>query len=326
MVTIEIGTAVSKGPGVAKGRLKTGELPDGQPILIPVVVVRGAASGPTLWLHGCVHGSEYCGAFVLHELIRSLSPETLKGTVVALPILNLTAFQKNQRMSPFEGYNGGDLNRNFPGNPTGTLTQQIAHAIYAPLRQHADYLVDMHTALTDDVRWALFANVPGEVGKKGEGIARAFGFRSTLPAPPDILAGSSMMTAAKDGIPSFIVEAGGKGPAFGDETVRDTAERLRNVMRHLSMLDGPVTDYGKQWHFSNFAWVHSTRGGLFQRKVKCGDRVEKGTVIGQYYDLHGHPSGEAQAPEPGIVLAIHPGPVMASGETLIHIGLEPREV
>ncbi len=102
--------------------------------------------------------------------------------------------------------------------------------------------------------------MPGEVGRKGEAIARAFGYRSTLPAPPDILAGSAMMTAANDGIPAFIVEAGGKGSAFTDEIVRDGAERLRNVMRHLGMLPGAVTDYGKQWHFSNFAWVHSTQG------------------------------------------------------------------
>ena len=73
--------------------------------------------------------------------------------------------------------------------------------------------------MTTDVRWALFANAPGEVGRKGEAIARAFGYRSTLPAPLDILAGSAMMTAAHDGIPAFIVEAGGKGPAFTDEIV-----------------------------------------------------------------------------------------------------------
>ena len=71
--------------------------------------------------------------------------------------------------------------------------------------------------------------------------------------------------------------------------------------------------------------MHSTRGGLFQRAVRCGDRVARGDVIGHYFDLHGHPAGEARAPEPGIVLAIHPGPVMASGETLVHIGLDPRE-
>ncbi len=326
METIEIGTAVSKGEGVTKGFLKVGELPDGQAMRIPVAILRGSQSGPVLWLHGCVHGNEYCGTFIIHELLRSLKPQDIAGTVVALPILNVTAFEKNQRMSPFEGYNGGDLNRCFPGKPTGTLTEQIAHAVYAPLRKHADYLVDFHTAMTEDVRWALFANVPGDVGKQGEGIARAFGFRSTLPAPPDILGGSAMMTAAKDGIPAFIVEAGGKGPAFSEELVKDGAERLRNVMRHLGMLRGAVTDYGKQWHFSNFAWVHATQGGLFQRTARCGDRVEKGTVIGHYQDLHGRPSGEARAPEPGIVLAIHPGPVMSTGETLVHIGLDPREV
>jgi predicted deacylase len=326
METIEIGTAVSRAPGLAKGLLGVGELPDGRPMQAPVQIVRGETDGPTLWLHGCVHGNEYCGTYIIHEALHRLSANELKGTVVALPVLNITAFERNQRMSPFELYGGGDLNRCFPGKADGTVTQQMAHAIYTHLKRHADYLIDFHTAMTTDVRWALFANAPGEVGRKGEGIARAFGYRSTLPAPLDILAGSAMMAAAHDGIPAFIVEAGGKGSAFTDEIVSDGAERLRNVMRHLGMLPGAVTDYGKQWHFSNFAWVHSTRGGLFQRTVKCGDRIAVGSVIGHYFDLHGRPAGEAQAPNAGIVLAIHPGPLMASGETLIHIGLDPREV
>jgi uncharacterized protein len=326
MQTIDIGTAISRAPGLAKGFLDVGGLPDGRPMQAPVQIVRGKAEGPTLWLHGCVHGNEYCGTYIIHTVLQALSPDDLKGTVVALPVLNITAFERNQRMSPFELYGGGDLNRCFPGKADGTVTQQMAHAIYTHLKRHADYLIDFHTAMTTDVRWALFANVPGEVGRKGEGIARAFGYRSTLPAPVDILAGSAMMTAAHDGIPAFIVEAGGKGAAFTDEIVSDGAERLRNVMRHLGMLPGAVTDYGRQWHFSNFAWVHSTRGGLFQRAVKCGDRIEVGSVIGHYFDIHGRPAGEAQAPNAGIVLAIHPGPLMASGETLIHIGLDPREV
>jgi uncharacterized protein len=326
MEVLEVGTAACRGPGLARGRLKLADLPDGRPIEIPVMILCGHNEGPTLWLHACVHGNEYCGAFTIHELMRSLDPRMLSGTVVALPILNLTAFEKNQRMSPFEGYNGGDLNRNFPGKADGTLTQQMAHVIYESLKQHADYLIDFHTAMTTDVRWALFANVPGEVGRKSEGMARAFGFKSTLPAPPDILAGSAMMTAAKDGIPALIVEAGGKGAAFTDEIVADSAERLRNLMRHLKMLPGVVTDHGKLWYFSNFAWVHATRGGLFQRAVRCGERIESGDVLGHYYDLHGNPDGEARSPEGGIVLAIHPGPVMGSGETLVHIGLDPREV
>ena len=68
-----------------------------------------------------------------------------------------------------------------------------------------------------------------------------------------------------------------------------------------------------------------TQGGLFERSVRCGDRVGAGQVIGRYYDLYGDPAGEATTPHAGVVLAIHAGPVMATGETLIHVGLDPRE-
>jgi predicted deacylase len=326
MKSISIGTATSKANSIAKGHLRVGDMPDGRPVRIPVMIAQGSQEGPTLWLHGCVHGNEYCGTYIIHELFRNLDTATLCGTVVALPILNLTAFRKKQRVSPFESYGGSDLNRCFPGDPSGSLTAQMAHAIYSQLKQHADYLVDFHTAMTADVKWALFANAEGEVGKKAEGIARAFGYKSTLPAPMDILGGSAMMTAAADGIPSYIVEAGGKGPAFTPELVADGCERLRNVLRQLEMLEGEVTDYGPLNYFSNFAWVNSSRGGLFQPAVRCGDRLEEGTVLGHYYNLHGDPDGEATSPHAGIVLAINAGPLMPNGMTMVHIGLDPREV
>jgi uncharacterized protein len=325
MKEISIGTAVSTGPGIVKGRLKVSDYPDGSATEIPVVIVRGAKPGRTLWLHGCVHGNEYCGTMIIHELLRSLDPQSMTGAVIALPVLNVTAFQRNQRMSPFEGYNGGDLNRNFPGQADGSLTQQIAFQVFNPLKQYADALVDFHTAMTPDVRWALYADFPGEVGAAGEGIARAFGYHSTLAAPPDILGGSAMMTAAKHGIPGFIVEAGGKGPAFERETVLDAAERLRNILRHLGILPGEVRQYGKIARFSNFAWVTATRGGLFQPTVKCGDLLDEGTVLGHYFDAWGNPTGDARSPHRGTVLAIHPGPLMGNGETLVHIGVGARE-
>jgi predicted deacylase len=326
MKEIKIGTAVSKAAGRKTGNLRIGTLPDGSPMEIPVVIVRGKKPGPVLWLHGCVHGNEYCGTFIIHALLARLKLAALAGTVVALPALNITAFQKGQRMSPFEGFAGGDLNRNFPGDPDGTLTQQMGHAIYKPLKRYATHLVDFHTAMTEDVRWALYAAVGGKVEKESEKLARAFGYSSTLPAPPTILGGSALMTAAKDGVAAMIVECGGKGPAFTEEAVEDGAERLHNILRALKMVSGAATDHGKLNYFSNFAWVHATKGGLFQRSVRCGDRIEPGSVLGQFYDLHGRPNGEARAPKGGIVLAIHPGPMIGSGETLVHIGLDPREV
>ena len=324
MKKITVGTAASEGAGRVDGVLHVGDLPDGLPMEIPVVIVQGKADGPTLWLHGCVHGNEYCGTFIIHRFLRGIDPAELKGTVVALPVLNITGFQRNQRMSPFEGYAGGDLNRCFPGKPDGTLTEQMGHRIWKSLREHADYFVDFHTAFTPDTRWALFAPPSGEAGKKAEAMASAFGFKHTLPTPLDILGGSALIAAAKEGIPGLIVEAGGIGPAFSPETVADAAGRLKNVARKLGMLPGAVADHGKLTFFSNFAWVNAPRGGLFRPVVKCGQRIEKGEVVGRYYDLHGEHVDDAKAPTSGIVLAVNAGPLMPSGDILVHIGHEPR--
>ena len=161
--------------------LQVGWLPDGYPMEIPVTIVRGREDGPVVWMHGCVHGNEYCGTFTIHEFLRELDPAASRGSVVALPVLNITAFQRNQRMSPFEGYNGGDLNRCFPGKADGTLTEQMAYHVYRHLRAHATHLIDFHTAFTADTRWALFARPPASRARSPRAMARAFGFANTLP-------------------------------------------------------------------------------------------------------------------------------------------------
>jgi uncharacterized protein len=321
---IIIGTAHSNGTGRVTGRLEVGSTPDGAPITVPVVIVQGGKDGPVLWLHGCVHGNEYCGTYIIHEFLRGLKPSELSGAVVAIPVVNVPAFQSSRRTSPFEIFNGGDMNRQFPGDPAGVATQQMAAIIFEHMRRHADALVDFHTAITPDVRWALFPKVDGKVGETSERMARAFGYRDTLPAPDTILAGSAMMSAVKEGIASLIVECGGKGPAFTHDGVVDAAKRLRNVACALEMLPGAAADQQTMSYFSNFLWVTATQGGLFEKGVSCGDTIQEGDVVGRYFDVWGNASGETLAPKGGVVLAINAGPIIGQGETLVHIGLDPR--
>ena len=132
------------------------------------------------------------------------------------------------------------------------------------------------------------------------------------------------MAAAKLGIAGLIVEAGGKGPAFTPEVVSDAPDRMRNVARALGMVDEPVAPpRNKSVFISGFAWIRANRGGLFQPSVRCGDTITQDQVIGHYYDMFGELVAEAKAPHPGVVLNMHTGPIMVSGETLIHIGLDP---
>jgi len=324
MKTITIGTAKAEGAGRFQGTLQVGSLPDGAPIELPVIIVRGTADGPVLWMHGCVHGNEYCGTYSIHELARSLDPAKVRGAVIALPILNLTGFRSRQRSSPFELFNNTDMNRCFPGSPTAGMTEQMAHVVFTELKRHATHFIDFHTAYTSDTRWALYADLGGEVSKVGRVMAEAFGYENTLPTPEGTLYNSALMAAGREGIPGYLVEAGGLGPAFTRETVLDVAERLRNVGRAIGLLPGEVTKYPPLTTFSNFHWATAPRGGLFVNHVKCGDTVAKGQKIGTYYDVFGDEDGEATAPASGIVLAINPGPIMPQGDVMIHIGLDPK--
>src|SRR4051794_39702794 len=155
MRTITVGTASADRTGRFQGVLKVGAFPDGSPVEIPVIIVRGQEDGPVVWMHGCVHGNEYCGTYSIHEFTRSLDPASLKGAVVALPILNLAAFRSRQRSSPFEIFNNTDMNRCFPGNPNGGMTEQMAYVVFEELKKTATHFIDFHTAYTADTRWAL---------------------------------------------------------------------------------------------------------------------------------------------------------------------------
>ena len=321
---IEIGTARAEPSKRVDGMLRVGDLPDGQPMAIPVTIVQGAEDGPVLWLHGCVHGNEYCGAYIIQAFLRALEPGKLRGSVVALPFLNLTASQRNQRMSPFEGYNVGDMNRCFPGKADGGLTDQMGHVVWTALKRHATHLVDFHTALTPDTHWSLIAGHDGKVRSVGMDMARAFGFSPCLPTPPGTLTGSAMMAAGAAGIPALIIEAGGIGSAFSPATVEDGAARLRNVARQLDMLPEKPTDHGKLTLLSNFAWCKSAHGGLFKPAVRCGQPIKKGAVIGAIYNTHGEKIAAERAPATGVVLAVNPGPLLPQGDILVHIGLDPR--
>jgi predicted deacylase len=325
MRIIEIGSARSEGPGIVRGFLPLAFLLTGEAVEAPIVIARGRQEGPVIWIQACLHGNEYCGTFIVQRFLRELDLDHLVGTVVVVPVVNTPAFRANRRLTPYDGYHGGDLNRLFPGRAGGSMTEQMAHAFWTALSTTSpDYLVDFHTAFTADTGWTLFCPPDGALGEKAAGLARAFGYPHAMPTPPERLRGSALVAAAEAGIPALIAEAGGMGASFTEEVVADGAERLRNVLRQVGILPGAVTDYGPITYVRDFLWLTAIQGGLFRRAVSCGDRVSRGAVLGRSYDAYGTLVDEMRCPEDGIVLAIANLPALPSGEILSLVGVDPR--
>src|SRR5881227_169812 len=113
------------------------------PIPIAQISNKGAnGSGPTVLLMAGNHGDEYEGQVALGRLIRELDPGEVQGRIIILPSANFPAAMAGSRTSPLDQ---GNLNRSFPGDPTGGPTAQIAYYIEHELLPRCDFVLDIHS-------------------------------------------------------------------------------------------------------------------------------------------------------------------------------------
>jgi predicted deacylase len=92
-------------------------------------------------------------------------------------------------------------------------------------------------------------------------------------------------------------------------------------MRYLKMWPGvPDMVQNPIWIDSVLA-VTSDEAGLFYPRVRRGELVAKGTVMGHVTDFFGRKIFEARAPAAGVVLYICSVPSMAKGGTIANVGI-----
>src|SRR5262249_12641419 len=108
-------------------------------IMMPIAVIKNG-KGPTVYFQAGNHGDEYEGQIPLVKLIRDLDPARIQGRVIVLPAANFPAAMAGTRVSPIDE---GNLNRSFPGDPDGTVTEQIAYYIDSVLFPMADLFHDL---------------------------------------------------------------------------------------------------------------------------------------------------------------------------------------
>ena len=96
---------------------------------------------------GGVHGDEPEGQVAALNLARKLQPEHVTGRVIVIPCASPEASRAYTRLWP----SGANLNRSFPGSPTGPADEQLAHFLSTELFPLADVVVDIHCGGRDSL-------------------------------------------------------------------------------------------------------------------------------------------------------------------------------
>ncbi|RAZ84605.1 deacylase [Mesorhizobium hawassense] len=301
-------------------------------VKVPVCTIRNG-EGPSLLLMAGNHGDEYEGELSLAKLIRGLEPDRIKGRVTILPMTNAPAVMVAKRCSPLDG---GNLNRAFPGDPSGTPTSRLAHFLETELFARHDVVFDIHSGGTsmEHLPTALVErNADPERHRRGVELMRTLGMPYGFIADNGQASPTSMGAARRAGAIGVSGEFGGGGTATV-ESMALTARALDSLMVTLGVVETPVLAPGAEpaaptrlLSLSRHSQgLYATRRGWFEPAVKLGDSVGAGQVAGWYHDLERLEAAEEalRFAEAGIVLSRRLHTMCEAGDCLMQVA-EPVE-
>jgi predicted deacylase len=250
--------------------LHVATLASGTELILPIHEVTGSRPGPMLGISAAIHGEEAVGVEIVYRLLTSTDLRELAGQLLVLPVANPFSYAANTRHTPIDMNN---LNRVFPGNPDGMLTEQHAHKMVEGFLNRLDYYVDLHAG-------GAYPTVDYVYIINAEPLSRAFG-RQLLYRPKETLASTSVSVTRARNIPSVVVELGG-GDVDQTEYVSDGIAGLVNVLKTLKMLPGAPTPPPPQIVLREIATLRPHHGGLLLPEVTTiGEEVKSGQVLGR---------------------------------------------
>ncbi|MGH2559082.1 MAG: succinylglutamate desuccinylase/aspartoacylase family protein [Thermomicrobiales bacterium] len=256
-------------------RIPVATLVSGRELALTIHTFRGGP-GPRVGVSAAIHGDETVGVEVLRRLAGMLADvgDELRGTIRLLPVGNPLAYETNSRNTVLDQTN---LNRVFPGDPDGWLTEQLAAKITEHYLVDLDAYVDLHAGgAYPVVDYVYLTNAPD--------LSRAFGCR-LLYRPATRYPGTTGGVAEERGIPAVTVELGG-GLYQEEAYAGRVLDGVVNILRSLGVLPGEVKPAPEQILMHELAILRPHHGGILVPEVRVpdlGGEVPGGSMLGRIY-------------------------------------------
>ena len=282
-------------------------------LAMPVQVIHGKLQGPCLFVSAAIHGDELNGVEIIRRLLQYSGLKRLRGTLIAIPIVNVHGFLDRSRYLP----DRRDLNRSFPGSAKGSLAARIARIFMKEVVARCSHGIDLHTgAIHRENIPQIRANLDDP---ETEQLARAFGVPVLINST--LRDGSLRMAATEKGLTMLLYEAG-EALRFDEVSIRAGLRGVKNVMHELGMLPARkrrTTGLKPPVIARASSWVRAPESGILRTLVPLGTRVEKDRLLAIIADPFGETEMEVRAQHEGIVIGRSQLPLVHQGEALYHL-------
>lgn len=297
-----------------------------QNLRIPVYYYR-RGTGPRTLLIGGVHGDEYEAQIALSKLAHTLDAGEMAGSLLIIPALNLPSALAGARLSPLDNCN---LNREFPGDARGSVTQRLAHFVSHELVPRADNVVDLHSG-GRSLRFkpCMFVHEQSSEERTAAFLAAAqsFGAPFTVVLREDHADQMLDDVVEKAGKLMLASELGGSA-LVTPESIHLTTTGLTRLLTQLRHLSGKATDAPRQADSQLVCipgpecTVYAEGTALFEPLFELGAPVQQGEVIGYMHciDRLGLPT-PVYAPQTGVLLCVAGQALVQRDDTLVVVAV-----
>lgn len=293
--------------------LDVASLYDYTKLSIPVEVIRGEQEGPVLFISAALHGDEINGTEIVKRLLNKKIYKNLKGTLIAVPIVNVFGFNTRSRYLP----DRRDLNRSFPGSKDGSLAGRLANLFMREIVKKCTHGIDLHTGAQNRVNLPQVRACLDDPDTSI--IAKEFGMPVILHS--QLRDGSLREAARKKNIPMLLFE-GGEALRFEEEVIKAGLQGCISVMKKIGMIRTSSvkrTPSTKSFVARGSYWVRAPHSGSFTLVKKLGSRIEKGDILAVISDPFGKNRHDVVAGDSGIIVGMSTIPLVNRGEAMFHI-------
>lgn len=265
------------------------------------------------------HGDELEGQYVVWRLNRLLreQPQHWKGTVDIYPAMNPLGISTMTRGIPLCDL---DMNRTFPGNENGSMSEYIAARLVADM-QGADAVIDIHAS---NIFLREIPQVRINVNTAARLVPMARHLNMDLiwvHAAATVLESTLAHSLNALDTPTLVVEMGVGNRltrAWGDQLIQG----ILSLMASLGMWTGPVSQVRDPIVSSDghVSFVNSPCPGILIPAVEHSTLVCRGQELGLVADpLTGEILQHLPSPADGLLFTLREYPVVYEGSLIARI-------